>query len=43
LAASVVFAALLGAIFLNDERLTALRILACCIIALGAACVGWRL
>jgi drug/metabolite transporter (DMT)-like permease len=42
LAASVVFAALLGAIFLN-ERLTALRLLACCIIALGAACVGWRL
>jgi uncharacterized membrane protein len=42
LAASVVFAALLGAIFLY-ERLTALRLLACCIIALGAACVGWRL
>ena len=38
---SVVFAALLGAVFLN-ERLTALRILACCIIAAGAACVGWR-
>jgi drug/metabolite transporter (DMT)-like permease len=38
---SVVFAALLGALFLN-ERLTALRLLACCIIAVGAACVGWR-
>ncbi len=38
---SVVFAALLGAIFLN-ERLTRLRIVACCIIAAGAACVGWR-
>jgi len=38
---SVVFAALLGAAFLN-ERLTMLRIAACCIIAAGAACVGWR-
>jgi drug/metabolite transporter (DMT)-like permease len=38
---SVVFAALLGAIFLG-ERLTALRIAACCMIAAGAACVGWR-
>jgi drug/metabolite transporter (DMT)-like permease len=38
---SVVFAALLGAVFLN-ERLTTLRVAACCIIALGAACVGWR-
>jgi drug/metabolite transporter (DMT)-like permease len=38
---SVVFAALLGAAFLG-ERLTALRIAACCIIALGAACFGWR-
>jgi drug/metabolite transporter (DMT)-like permease len=38
---SVVFAALLGAAFLG-ERLTASRIAACCIIALGAACVGWR-
>jgi drug/metabolite transporter (DMT)-like permease len=38
---SVVFAALLGAAFLN-ERLTGLRIAACCIIAAGAACVGWR-
>ena len=38
---SVVFAALLGAVFLN-ERLTGLRIAACCIIAAGAACVGWK-
>jgi drug/metabolite transporter (DMT)-like permease len=38
----VVFAALLGALFLN-ERLTGLRLAACCIIAAGAACVGWRL
>jgi drug/metabolite transporter (DMT)-like permease len=38
---SVVFAALLGAAFLN-ERLTGWRIAACCIIAAGAACVGWR-
>jgi drug/metabolite transporter (DMT)-like permease len=38
---SVVFAALLGAAFVG-ERLTAFRIAACCIIALGAACVGWR-
>jgi drug/metabolite transporter (DMT)-like permease len=38
---SVVFAALLGAVFLK-ERLTGLRIAACCIIAAGAACVGWR-
>ena len=38
---SVVFAALLGAAFLN-ERLTGLRIAACCVIAAGAACVGWR-
>jgi drug/metabolite transporter (DMT)-like permease len=38
---SVVFAALLGAAFLG-ERLTASRIAACCIIAAGAACVGWR-
>ena len=38
---SVVFAALLGAIFLR-ERLTGWRIAACCIIAAGAACVGWR-
>jgi drug/metabolite transporter (DMT)-like permease len=38
---SVVFAALLGAVFLG-ERLTGWRIAACCIIAAGAACVGWR-
>ena len=38
---SVVFAALLGAVFLN-ERLTGWRIAACCIIAAGAACIGWR-
>ncbi len=38
---SVVFAALLGAAFLG-ERLTGLRIAACCIIAAGAACVGGR-
>lgn len=38
---SVVFAALLGASFLG-ERLTAWRAAACCIIALGAVCVGWR-
>jgi drug/metabolite transporter (DMT)-like permease len=38
---SVVFAALLGAAFLG-ERLTAWRITACCIIAMGAACVGWH-
>jgi drug/metabolite transporter (DMT)-like permease len=39
---SVVFAALLGAIFLG-ERLTGMRLAACCVIAAGAACVGWRL
>jgi drug/metabolite transporter (DMT)-like permease len=38
---SVVFAALLGAAFLG-ERLTGPRLAACCIIALGAACVGWK-
>jgi drug/metabolite transporter (DMT)-like permease len=38
---SVVFAALLGAAFLG-ERLTGLRIAACCIIAVGAVCVGWK-
>jgi drug/metabolite transporter (DMT)-like permease len=38
---SVLFAALLGAAFLG-ERLTGWRIAACCIIAAGAACVGWR-
>src|ERR1700704_6605117 len=37
---SVVFAALLGAAFLG-ERLTMQRIVACCIIAAGAVCVGW--
>jgi drug/metabolite transporter (DMT)-like permease len=36
---SVVFAALLGRIFLA-ERLTARRMAACCVIALGAACLG---
>jgi uncharacterized membrane protein len=39
---SVVFAALLGAAFLK-ERLTGWRLVACCIIAAGAICVGWRL
>jgi drug/metabolite transporter (DMT)-like permease len=39
---SVVFAALLGAVFLK-ERLTGLRLAACCIIAAGAVCVGWRI
>lgn len=38
---SVVFAALLGATFLG-ERLTAWRIAACCVIAAGAAFVGWH-
>jgi drug/metabolite transporter (DMT)-like permease len=38
---SVVFAALLGAMFLG-EGLTAQRIVACCIIAVGAVCVGWH-
>jgi drug/metabolite transporter (DMT)-like permease len=38
---SVVFAALLGAAFLR-ERLTVQRIVACCIIAAGAVCVGWH-
>jgi drug/metabolite transporter (DMT)-like permease len=38
---SVVFAALLGAAFLN-ERLTLQRAIACCIIAAGAAGVGWK-
>jgi len=37
----VVFAALLGAVFFN-ERLTGMRIAACCVIAAGAACVGRR-
>jgi drug/metabolite transporter (DMT)-like permease len=39
---SVVFAALLGAAFLN-ERLNGWRLAGCCIIAAGAVCVGWRL
>jgi drug/metabolite transporter (DMT)-like permease len=38
---SVVFAVLLGAAFLG-ERLTTQRIVACCIIAAGAVCVGWH-
>lgn len=38
---SMVFAALLGALFLK-ERLTGWRIAACCIIATGATCIGWR-
>ncbi|MBS0531118.1 MAG: EamA family transporter [Proteobacteria bacterium] len=38
---SVVFAALLGAVFLH-ERMSAQRIVACCMIAAGAACVGWK-
>jgi drug/metabolite transporter (DMT)-like permease len=38
---SVVFAALLGAMFLG-ERLTTQRVVACCIIAAGAVCVGWH-
>ena len=37
---SVVFAALLGAVFLG-ERLTVQRVVACCVIAAGAVCVGW--
>jgi drug/metabolite transporter (DMT)-like permease len=38
---SVVFAALLGYLFLG-ERLTARRLFACAVIAIGAACIGWR-
>lgn len=38
---SVVFAALLGRLFLN-ETLTLRRVAACCVIALGAACLGYR-
>jgi drug/metabolite transporter (DMT)-like permease len=38
---SVVFAALLGRLFL-DEALSARRIAACGVIALGAACLGYR-
>ena len=37
---SVVFAALLGAMFLG-ERLSMQRIVACIVIATGAACLGW--
>lgn len=37
---SVVFAALLGVLFLG-ERLSTQRIAACAIIAIGAACLGW--
>lgn len=36
---SVVFAAVIGRVFLN-ERLTAWRIAACCIVAAGAICIG---
>ncbi|MBI3513363.1 MAG: EamA family transporter [Proteobacteria bacterium] len=38
---SVVFAALLGRLFLN-ETLTLRRVTACGVIALGAACLGYR-
>jgi drug/metabolite transporter (DMT)-like permease len=38
---SVVFAALLGRVFLN-ESLTPRRVAACCVIALGAAFLGYR-
>ena len=31
-----------GGKILLAERLTGLRIAACCIIAAGAACVGWK-
>jgi drug/metabolite transporter (DMT)-like permease len=36
---SVVFAALIGRLFLN-ERLSARRFASCCVIALGAVCIG---
>jgi uncharacterized membrane protein len=36
---SVVFAALLGWLFLG-ERLTLKRMVACCVIAAGAACIA---
>jgi len=36
---SVVFAALIGRVFLH-ERLTAGRIAACCVVAIGALCIG---
>jgi len=38
---SVVFAALIGRIFLK-ERLTAYRIIACIIVAIGAICIGHK-
>ena len=38
---SVVFAALLGHLFLG-ERLTARKLAACVVIALGTACIGWQ-
>lgn len=37
---SVVFAAVIGRLFLG-ETLTARRIAACCVVALGAICIGW--
>jgi drug/metabolite transporter (DMT)-like permease len=36
---SVVFAALIGRMFLH-EKLTARRLLSCCVIAIGAVCIG---
>jgi drug/metabolite transporter (DMT)-like permease len=36
---SVVFAALIGRMFLS-ERLSARRLISCCVIALGAVCIG---
>jgi drug/metabolite transporter (DMT)-like permease len=36
---SVVFAALIGRFFLH-ERLSAYRIIACCVVAIGAICIG---
>ena len=36
---SVVFAALIGRFFLH-ERLSAYRIIACCVVTIGAACIG---
>ncbi|MFI0843457.1 EamA family transporter [Mesorhizobium sp. IMUNJ 23232] len=38
---SVVFAALIGGVFLA-ERLTARRIAACAVVALGAVCIGYQ-
>lgn len=37
---SVVFAAVIGRVFLH-ERLTAFRLTACAVVALGAICLGW--